>query len=78
VTIYFVEHYWSAAGKRLFNVILNGNQVLTDFDVFADAGGQFIAVQHTFSTNANSSGQVVVQFTTGSADNPVVNGIVVN
>jgi hypothetical protein len=47
-------------------------------DVFADAGGQFIAVKHTFTTTASSSGQVVVQFVTGAADNPIVNGIVVN
>jgi hypothetical protein len=78
VTLYFVEHYFSAAGQRLFNVIINGNQVLTGYDIFADAGGQYIAIQHTFSTTANSSGQVVVQFTTGTANNPMVNGIVVN
>jgi hypothetical protein len=53
------------------------NQVLTDFDAFADAGGQYIAVQHTFTTTANSSGEVVVQFVSG-VDNPIVNGIVVN
>jgi Malectin domain len=77
VALYFVEHFWTAAGKRVFNVIINGNQVLTGFDVFADAGGQYIAVQHTFTTTANSSGQVVVQFVSG-VDNPIVNGIVVN
>jgi hypothetical protein len=77
VKLYFVEHFWTAAGKRLFNVIINGNQVLTDFDVFADAGGQFIAVQHTFTTTANASGEVVVQFVSG-VDNPIVNAIVVN
>ncbi|HEY6177847.1 MAG TPA: malectin domain-containing carbohydrate-binding protein, partial [Kofleriaceae bacterium] len=77
VTLYFVEHFWSAAGKRLFNVIINGNQVLTDFDVFADAGGQYIAVERTFTTIANASGEVVVQFVSG-VDNPIVNGIVVN
>ena len=77
VTLYFVEHFWSAAGKRVFNVIINGNGVLTDFDVFADAGGQYIAVQRTFAATANSSGQVVVQFVSG-VDNPIVNGIAVN
>ena len=77
VTLYFVEHFWSEAGKRSFNVIINGNQVLTDFDIFADAGGQYIAVQHTFTTTASSSGEVVVQFVSG-VDNPMVNGIVVN
>ena len=77
VKLYFVEHFWTVAGKRLFNVIINGKQVLTDFDVFADAGGQYIAVQHTFTTTANPSGEVVVQFVSG-VDNPIVNGIVVN
>ena len=77
VTLYFVEPFWSAAGKRSFDVIINGKQVLTAFDVFADAGGQFIAVQRKFTTAASSSGEVVVQFVAG-VDNPIVNGIVVN
>jgi beta-galactosidase len=50
-------------------VIINGNQVLTDFDVFAGADGQYITVQPTFTTTANSSGEVVVQFVSG-VDNP--------
>jgi hypothetical protein len=78
VTLYFVENFFTAAGKRLFDVNINGNKVLSGFDVFADTGGQFIAIQHTFTTTASSSGQVVVQFVTGAADNPIVNGIVVN
>jgi hypothetical protein len=78
VTLYFVEHYFSAAGQRLFNVVINGSQVLTQYDIFADAGGQYIGIQHTYSTTANSSGQVVVQFINGTANSPMVNGIVVN
>jgi hypothetical protein len=78
VTLYFVEHYFSSPGQRLFNVIVNGSQVLTNYDIFADAGGQYVAVAHSFTTTANSSGQVVVQFATGSANSPMVNGIVVN
>jgi hypothetical protein len=77
VTLYFVEHFFSAAGKRVFDVIINGKNVLPGFDVFADAGGQYIAVQHAFTTTANSSGEVVIQFVTGAADNPIVNGIAV-
>lgn len=78
VTLYFVEHFFSAAGKRVFDVIINGTKVLSGFDVFADAGGQYIAVQHSFTTTANPSGQVVVQFVTGAVDNPIVNAIAVN
>jgi fibronectin type 3 domain-containing protein len=77
VSLYFVEHFWTAAGKREFDVIINGNKVLEEYDIFADAGGQYIAVKKTFTTTANPSGQVVVQFVTG-VDNPMVNGIVVN
>jgi hypothetical protein len=78
VTLYFEEHYWTAAGKREFNVIVNGSQVLTNFDIFATAGGQYIAVQRAFGTTADANGKVVVQFTAGAADNPLVNGISVN
>jgi hypothetical protein len=77
VKLYFVEHYWTAAGKRTFDVILNGSKVLSGYDIFADAGGQYIAIQHSFTTTANSSGQVVIQFVAGN-DNPMVNAIVVN
>jgi hypothetical protein len=77
VTLYFVEQYWTAPGKRAFNVVINGNEVLSGFDIFADAGGQYIAVQQTFTTTASPSGQVVVQFVSG-VDNPMVNAIVVN
>jgi fibronectin type 3 domain-containing protein len=78
ITLYFEEHYWTAAAKREFNVLINGSQVLTNFDIFATAGGQYIAIQRTFSTTANANGQVVIQFTPGAADNPMVNGIAVN
>ena len=46
-------------------------------NVFADAGGQYIAVQRKFTTTASSSGEVVIQFVSG-VDNPIVNGIIVN
>jgi len=77
VTLYFEEHYWTAAGKRLFNVVINGTTVLTNFDIFASAGGQFRAIQRTFTTSANGSGQVVINFNT-VLDNALVNGITVN
>ena len=75
VTLYFVENYVTGSGDREFNVIINGSQVLTNFDVFATAGGQFIAVQRAFNTTANSAGQIVIQFTLGAVQNPMVSGI---
>ncbi len=78
VTLYFAEVYWTAAGQRTFNVAINGATVLSAFDIFAVAGGADRAVARSFTTTANASGQVVVQFTrAGGPDNPKVCGITV-
>ena len=77
VNLYFAEIYWTAAGQRQFNVLINGAQVLTNFDVFAATGGENIGIQENFSTPVNSSGQVVIQFTVGAADQPKISGIIV-
>ena len=44
VRLHFAEIYWNAAGQRVFNVALNGSPVLSNFDIFAAAGGKDIAV----------------------------------
>jgi len=77
VTLYFSEEYWTAAGKRTFNVSINATQVLAAFDIFAAAGAQFKAVQRSFNTTANASGQIVIT-TTNVVDNAQINGIVVS
>ena len=76
VTLYFAENYVTAAGQRLFNVTINGTSVLSGFDIYAAAGGQNRAIARTFTTTANSSGQVVIQFISGT-ENPKINGITV-
>ena len=74
VRLHFDEFYWTAVGKRVFNVSINGTQVLTNFDIFAAAGGQDIAIVEQFAATANAQSQIVIQFTT-VADNAAVNGI---
>ncbi len=70
VTLLFAEIIYNVAGKRLFDVSINGEQVLTDFDIFADAGGEFIADNKIYANVApNSAGQIVIQFT-GTTDSP--------
>ena len=75
VNLGFAEIYWTAAGKREFNVLINGAQVLTNFDVFATAGGENIAIVKSFPATASATGTITVQFTTGAADLPKVSGI---
>jgi hypothetical protein len=62
VRLHFAETYWTAAGLRIFNVAINGTQVLTDFDIFAAAGAKNKAVIRQFTANANASGQYVITF----------------
>jgi len=74
VRLHFAETYWSSAGSRIFNVSINGTQVLTNFDIFAAAGAKNKAVIEQFTVNANTSGQYVIKFTSVK-DNSLVSGI---
>ena len=74
VRLHFAETFWSTAGSRIFNVSVNGTQVLTNFDIFAATGAKNKAIVEQFMVNANSSGQYVIQFTTVK-DNSLVSGI---
>jgi beta-glucanase (GH16 family) len=74
VRLHFAETYWTAAGKRKFNVSINGAQVLTNFDIFATAGAMNKAVIEQFMVNANTSGQYVIQFTSVT-DKSLISGI---
>jgi hypothetical protein len=62
--LHFAEIYWNQANARLFNVIANGTTLLSNFDVFATAGGKSRAIVESFPVTADSSGKVVVQFVT--------------
>ncbi len=74
VRLHFAETYWTASGKRKFNVSINGTQVLTSFDIFATAGAMNKAVIQQFTGNANAAGQYVIQFTS-VIDKSLVSGI---
>jgi Malectin domain/Fibronectin type III domain len=74
VLLHFAETYFTAAGDREFNVAINGTTVLTNLDIYGTAGKD-AALLETFNTTANSSGQIVIAFTTGAANQPVVMGI---
>src|SRR5208282_5201774 len=60
--------------QRLFNVLINGDPALMNFDIFATAGGKDIAISRQFECLSDSSGQIVIQFTT-LRDNAKVSGI---
>jgi hypothetical protein len=74
VLLHFAEFYWTAAGKRVFNVAINGTTVLSNFDIYATAGANKALVEQ-FTATANSSGQIVISFTNGTADQPKASGV---
>ena len=47
VTLDFAENYWNGAGKRVFNVAIEGQTVLQNFDIWALVGKN-AALQEAF------------------------------
>jgi beta-glucanase (GH16 family) len=75
VRLHFAEIYFSTANSRKFNVFINGTQVLTNFDVFAASGGQNRAIVKEYTFTPNGSGQIVISYAVGTADQPKSSGI---
>ena len=74
IRLHFAEIFWNTAGQRLFNVAINGDQVLTNFDVFAAAGGKNRAIIKQFNATADSRGTITIVFSS-LKDNAKVSGI---
>ena len=74
VNMDFAEIWYSSAGSREFDAAINGTAVLTNFDIFAAAGGKFIGITKSFSTVANTQGDIVISLTRGIKDFPQING----
>jgi hypothetical protein len=75
VLLHFAEFYWTKAGQRVFNVSINGTTVLSNFDIVATAGAANEALVEQFTATANSSGQIVISYTNGTADQPKSSGL---
>ncbi len=73
VRLYFAENTFHEAGKRRFDVEINGRKVLRDFDIFQEAGGANKAVMKEFpGVSANQNGTFEIKLETGSADTPEI------
>ncbi|GGC05304.1 CBM96 family carbohydrate-binding protein [Dyadobacter sediminis] len=80
VYLHFAETYYGAPGKkggagsRLFHVNMEGVRKLTNYDIFAKAGGAMRATAETFTVNV-TDGMLNIDFLTGAADLPRVSAI---
>ncbi|WP_031427815.1 PKD domain-containing protein [Flavimarina sp. Hel_I_48] len=84
VNLYFAEIYWGANGggpggnrKRVFDVVINGDLVLNNYDVNADVGPQTEVVK-TYEVTV-SGGQLVINFSglsaVGGIDQPKLSAL---
>ncbi|HEX8530731.1 MAG TPA: malectin domain-containing carbohydrate-binding protein, partial [Cytophagales bacterium] len=79
VTLHFAETYWGSraaggVGSRKFNVYVENVKRLSDYDVFAKAGGAMRAVKETMQVQV-TDGVLNLYFARGTADNPLVSAI---
>jgi hypothetical protein len=78
VRLHFAETGYGIGGQRSFNVDINGNRALSNFDVFATAGGADRAVVREFTATADANGKIVVRLAgaAGSIDqNAIINAL---
>ena len=74
VRLHFAEFGVNKPGMRVFGASINGQSVLTNFDIYAAAGGQNKAVAESFSATADGSGKITVAFTSVT-NYALINGI---
>ncbi|KAA6439779.1 T9SS type A sorting domain-containing protein, partial [Dyadobacter flavalbus] len=81
VVLHFAETYFGApgkvaggTGKRMFNVDIEGSRKLTNYDIYARAGGAVRPVLETFAVTV-TDGILNINFTSGSANMPKISAI---
>ncbi len=60
--LHFAELKWTAAGERVFNVLVNGQPFLSNVDIIAAAGGPLKALVEETTATADASGRIQVQY----------------
>jgi hypothetical protein len=76
VRLKFAETQFAAAGKRKFNVLLEGQTVLSNYDIFVAAGGKDLAAPDQIFTVRVADGELTLGFTVlAGYDYPKVNAI---
>jgi hypothetical protein len=74
IRLHFADTHWTTPNSRLFQVTINGTQVLNLFDIVGTVGSGNKALIEAFTLPANSLGQYVIQFV-GQKDAATINGI---
>ncbi len=73
VTLKFAETYFTSAGQRVANIVINGQTVQQNFDIIAAAGGPNLAIDETYTVNV-TNGMIDIQLTP-VVQNPEINAL---
>lgn len=76
VDLLFAEIQAARAGARVFSVNIEGDAVLANLDVYAEAGGRNIALERSFLVTV-TDGRLDIDFVAQRGDKPIVNAILV-
>ncbi|WP_221391437.1 malectin domain-containing carbohydrate-binding protein [Dyadobacter sp. NIV53] len=79
VVLHFAELFWGIRGrggaeglrKRLFNVDIEEQRFLSNYDIYSETGGSLRAVRKTFTVEVKD-GFVNIDFSKGNADLPTI------
>ena len=77
VRLYFAETYWTQSGQRIFTVSINGQTVLSHFDIVAATGGPYRAIAEQFTAVSTDKGQITIAFS-AIRDNALLSGLEVS
>jgi mono/diheme cytochrome c family protein len=72
VTLKFAEISFGTAGRRVFDVAINNQSVITNLDIFAQAGGKYRALDESFTVPATNG--ITISFS-ASVNDAQINGI---
>jgi len=75
VRLHFADPAASRVGQRLFNITINGAPSAWNLDIFALAGVPNRAVTRSFGTNADGTGQIVINFAAQNGGQATLSGI---
>jgi hypothetical protein len=76
VRLHFAELNEKEAGKRVFNISINGKTVVTDLDIFKETGGQYKALVKQFTGIVpDAGGRITIGIDKGKIGTPQLNGL---
>lgn len=76
VVLYFAETYFKAPLKRVFDVNIQGMNVLNQFDIFSFFGSNS-GNEQSFRVKSVTDGEIKIDFTNATHDQPSISGIAI-